>query len=88
MEIVALVCFAIAGLCGAIRLTRGPTLADRVVALDVALISLMGAIAVDAARRSDTTYLVTLVVLAIIGFTATVAASRFIEDEPPAESAR
>jgi multicomponent Na+:H+ antiporter subunit F len=88
MEVVAIVCFSIAGLCGAIRLTRGPTLADRVVALDVSLISLMGAIAVDAARRSDTTYLVTLVVLAIIGFTATVAASRFIEDGPPAGAGR
>lgn len=86
MEEAALVCFAIAGVCGAIRLTRGPTLADRVVALDVSLISLMGAITVDAARRSDTTYLIALVVLAIIGFTATVAASRFIEDDPPSRS--
>ena len=87
MEEAALVCFAIAGLCGTIRLTRGPSLADRVIALDVSLISLMGAITVDAARRSDTTYLIALVVLAIIGFTATVAASRFIEDSPPPESA-
>ncbi|MBT8239811.1 MAG: hypothetical protein KJN63_01125 [Acidimicrobiia bacterium] len=72
--------FGFAGLCGAVRLVMGPTLADRVVALDVSLISMMGAIAVDAARRSDTTYLVALVVLSIIGFTTTVAASRFIED--------
>lgn len=77
----AITCFGIAGLCGGYRLLKGPGLADRVMALDVCLVSLMGAVTVDAARRNDNTYLVLLVVLAIIGFTATVAASRFMEDE-------
>lgn len=77
----ALCGFGIAGLCGAARLLIGPALADRVMALDVTLISLMGAITVDAARRDDPTYLVLLVVIAIVGFTATVAASRFVEHE-------
>ncbi|MEM7325145.1 MAG: monovalent cation/H+ antiporter complex subunit F [Actinomycetota bacterium] len=78
---IAISCFGLAGLCGVYRLLTGPGLADRVMAFDVALISLMGAVTVDATRRDDTTYLVLLVVLAIIGFTATVAASRFLEDE-------
>ena len=43
----------------------------------------MGGITVDAANRNDTTYLVLLVVIAIIGFTATIAASRFLEHEAP-----
>ncbi|MFT5201149.1 MAG: multicomponent Na+:H+ antiporter subunit F [Candidatus Aldehydirespiratoraceae bacterium] len=77
----AIYCFGIAGLCGTYRLLIGPDLADRVMGLDLTLISLMGAIAVDSARRDDTTYLVLLVVIAIIGFTATVAASKFIEHE-------
>ena len=77
--IVAICCFAVAALCSTFRLLRGPALADRIMALDVTLICLMGGIAVDAARRDDTTYLILLVVLAIIGFTATVAASKFIE---------
>lgn len=81
MTLVALCGFVAAGLCGTYRLLAGPSLADRVMALDVTLISLMGAIAVDAARSDDTTNLIMLVVLAIIGFTATVAASRFIEHE-------
>lgn len=81
MIIAAICCFGVAGLCGSYRLLAGPHLADRVIALDVALISLMGAIAVDSARRDDTTFLVLLVVIAIIGFTATVAASKFIEYE-------
>lgn len=78
---IAISCFSIAGLCAGYRLLRGPSLADRIMALDVALICLMGAITVDAANRDDATYLVLLVVLAIVGFTATVTASRFIEQE-------
>ncbi len=81
MIIAAICCFGIAGLCGTYRLLAGPSLADRVMALDLILISLMGAIAVDSARRNETTYLVLLVVIAIIGFTATAAASKFIEHE-------
>lgn len=73
--------FAIAGGAATVRLLLGPSLADRVVALDVALVSLMGAIAAYAADRGDTTLLILLVVIAIIGFTATVAAARFIEHE-------
>lgn len=79
----ALGAFALAALGAAYRLLRGPTLADRIAALDVALISLMGAIAVDAASTGDTVYLDLLVVIAIVGFTATVAASRFIEHGGP-----
>ncbi len=78
---VAIAAFVIVAVCGAIRLLRGPALADRVIALDVILISLMGGIAVAAAHTGDTTYLDLLVVIAIVGFTATVAASRFIEHE-------
>lgn len=78
---IAITCFYIAGLCAGFRLLRGPSLADRIMALDVALICLMGAITVDAADRDDGTYLVLLVVLAIIGFTATVAATQFMEHE-------
>ncbi|MGH1490887.1 MAG: monovalent cation/H+ antiporter complex subunit F [Acidimicrobiales bacterium] len=73
--------FVVAGLCGTFRLLRGPSLADRIIALDVTLISLMGAITVDAARRDDPTDLILLVVLAIIGFTATVTATQFIETD-------
>ena len=61
------------------RLVVGPTLADRVIALDLLLVALMTGIVVDAANRDTTTWLNLLVVIAIIGFTATVAVSRFME---------
>lgn len=78
---IAFGCFGLAGVFGACRLLAGPDLADRIIALDVILVSLMGAITVDAARTGDSTHLVLLVVLSIVGFTATVAASRFVEGE-------
>lgn len=81
MTDVAILGFVFAGLCAAIRLMRGPDLVDRVIALDVLLISLMGGITIDAATRDDNTNLIALVVLSIIGFTATTAASRFIHHE-------
>lgn len=79
MMVFAICCFAFSALCATARLLIGPGLAERIMALDVALVSAMGALAVDAARRDDTTYLVTTVVIAIIGFTATIAASKYLE---------
>ena len=75
----ALAGFTFAGVSATIRLLIGPSLADRVAALDVALVSVMGGIVVYAADRGSSTLLVLLVVMAIIGLTATVAAARFIE---------
>jgi multicomponent Na+:H+ antiporter subunit F len=80
---IALVCLAIAGACAAYRVLRGPALADRVVALDVGLMCLMAGVAVDAAGSGSSTSLVLIVVIAVIGFTATVAASSFIERNGP-----
>ncbi len=81
MSVIALIGFGIGGVCAFVRLIMGPSLADRVMALDVSLICLMGGITVDATRRDDTSYLILLVLIAIIGFTATVSASRFIESD-------
>ena len=81
MTSIALALFVIAAVIAAIRLLLAPDLADRVIALDVTLISFMGAIAAHAAHTSSTQYLILLVVLAIIGFTATVSAARFLQHE-------
>lgn len=78
---IAIAAFVVSGVCALVRVLRGPTLADRVVALDVAFLALMGGIAADAIASSETSQLSLLVVVAIVGFTATVVASRFIEHE-------
>lgn len=71
--------FGLTFVAAGIRAIRGPGIADRVAALDVAVISLMGGVAVETARTGSTVLLPIVAVLAIVGFTATVAASRFIE---------
>ncbi len=71
--------FLLAGILAGIRLVRGPSLADRVISLDAALVALMGAIGTRVAETGDTLYIGVLVVIAIVAFTATVALSRFIE---------
>jgi multicomponent Na+:H+ antiporter subunit F len=76
---IAIGIFLLAGILAAIRLVRGPTLADRVISLDAALVALMGAIGTRVAQTADTLYIGVLVVIAIVAFTATVALSRFIE---------
>lgn len=79
MTTAAITLFLVCGLGGTYRLLRGPTLADRVVALDVVLIGFMGALVVHAASVGATRDLILVVVLSIIGFTATVASARFLQ---------
>jgi multicomponent Na+:H+ antiporter subunit F len=83
---IAVSMFAVTALAAIVRVVRGPHLADRVIALDVALVALMAAIATHAAETRSTTYLSIVAVVAIVGFTATVALARFIvaEDEDSA----
>ena len=82
MTAVAAVAFAglvVAGFLCVLRLLRGPSLADRIVALDALLIVIVSGIAVDAARTGEGTYLEVLVVAALLGFVGTVNVARFIE---------
>ncbi len=75
----AFVGITVSGVLCLIRLVRGPSLADRIVALDALLIVIVSGIAVDAARTGDGTYLDVLVVAALLGFVGTVNVARFIE---------
>ena len=79
MIVAAYVGLALAAAFAVYRLVVGPSLADRVISLDLLLVSLMTGIVVDAVHRDDTTLLNLLIVIAIIGFTATVAVTRFME---------
>lgn len=79
MIAVALGLLALAGTCFVIRLVRGPTIADRVVALDGLVVTIVATIVVDAARRRSAVFLDVAVVVAFVGFVGTAAAARFIE---------
>lgn len=80
MIVAALVVLAVAGACFFARLVIGPTLADRVVALDGLVVTLVSAVALDAARTESDLFVDAVVVIALVGFVGTAAAARFIEE--------
>ncbi|WP_323846526.1 cation:proton antiporter [Microbulbifer magnicolonia] len=61
------------------RLARGPTLADRVVALDVLNILAVAYCALLAVASGRAVYLDVAIALALVAFLVTVAFARFIE---------
>ncbi|MEV4703188.1 monovalent cation/H+ antiporter complex subunit F [Actinoplanes sp. NPDC049316] len=60
-----------------VRIVRGPTTLDRIVAVDVLLAVVVCAIAAEAAYTRDATALPVLVVLSILGFIGSVTVARF-----------
>ncbi|MCE7984503.1 MAG: cation:proton antiporter [Caldilinea sp. CFX5] len=62
-----------------LRLLRGPSLADRVVALDLIVAIVMGIVAVYAIAEQQATLLDVTMVLALLSFLGTVAFARYIE---------
>lgn len=62
-----------------VRLLRGPSLADRVVALDMLTAVAIGIIAAYAAATGATALLDAALVLALVAFMATVAFAQFVE---------
>jgi multicomponent Na+:H+ antiporter subunit F len=73
---------ALLWLAGALLLVRvvvGPSLADRVVALDGLLIVVICGLAVNAARTDSDLFTDVAVVIGLLGFLGTAVAARFIE---------
>ena len=62
-----------------VRLVRGPSLADRVVALDLIAIAGVGLMAAAAMAYQLTVFLDVGTLLALIGFVGTAAFARYIE---------
>ena len=79
IELILFAVINIALLLAFIRLVRGPSLPDRVVALDMMTSLVIGDITVYAISSNQPVYLDMALVLAIIGFLSTVAFAYFIE---------
>ena len=62
-----------------IRLARGPSLPDRVVALDMMTVSIVAFCGLEAIRYGTPAFLDVALVLALVGFLATAALARFAE---------
>ncbi|MEU1837025.1 monovalent cation/H+ antiporter complex subunit F [Micromonospora chersina] len=59
------------------RIYRGPSLLDRVVAADLLLATMLGAVGAEAAVNHHATTLPVLVVLSLLGFVGSVSLVRF-----------
>ena len=62
-----------------IRLVRGPSLPDRVVALDLITVQIAAMLAVDTVATGQSVFLDAAIVLALIAFLGTVAFARYLE---------
>jgi len=79
----ALVMLAAAVLVAIVRLVRGPTLPDRVVAQDLIGILVVGLIVVLAASTGVHATLDAALVIALIAFVATIAYATYVEKGHP-----
>ena len=74
----ALVMLGLALLISVVRIIIGPTLADRVLALDLMTVVAMGFVGAIAIRTGLMLYLDIAIALALLGFLATIALARYI----------
>ncbi len=70
---------ALGGLMALVRAIRGPSLTDRIVALDLVLLLLAGGLAAQGARKDSEAFTPVLIVAALIAFAGTVLVARYTE---------
>jgi multicomponent Na+:H+ antiporter subunit F len=78
---IALAMLAAAALIAFVRLVRGPTLPDRVVAIDLIGVVIVGLLVVAGAVARHQAFLDAAIVVALISFVGTIAYARYIERE-------
>ena len=81
MTVVAVIAHALLGggaLLALIRLARGPSLLDRVVATDTLLVIISASLAVYAALERDPTVVPVLVVVSLLAFVGSVSIARYV----------
>lgn len=79
VAVVALIGLSVAAVLALVRLALGPSVPDRVVALDNLLLVVVGGIAVGAAESGEGDFLGVLVAVSLLGFVGTVTVGRFVE---------
>lgn len=79
MLAIALVLFAIAIGIAVLRIILGPSMPDRVLALDVIGVNLISSIAVTSVMLNTKAFLEVILILGILSFIGTIAYSKFVE---------
>jgi len=74
---------ALAALLAFARLVRGPTLPDRVIAIDLIGVIIVCLLVALAAATAEQAFLDVAIVIALISFVGTVAYAKFLERERP-----
>lgn len=74
-----LLILAVSFLLCVMRLVRGPTLPDRVVALDLLAVNVVGFCCVFSVDAGNTVFMDVAIVLALVQFLGTVAFARYLE---------
>lgn len=77
--IIALIFFTITVVICLYRVIKGPTLPDRVVALDMIGVNMLSMIAIISLLQNTTAYLEVILILGILSFIGTIAFSKYIE---------
>jgi multisubunit Na+/H+ antiporter MnhF subunit len=75
----AFVLLAVAAVGFLVRLLIGPSVADRIIALDGLLLIVVSALAVETARTGETYFVDGVVAIGLLGFVGTAVAARFVE---------
>lgn len=71
-------CLSLALLLNLWRLLRGPTIGDRIAALDTMVINAIALIVLYGIARADDTFFEAALLLAMVGFVGTVAYCKFV----------
>lgn len=79
MLLTALIIYGIAIAISAYRIITGPSLPDRVVALDMIGVMLVSSIAIISVLQGTKAFLEVILILAILAFISTIAFSKYIE---------
>lgn len=91
MTVILSLCLAmllVAAICVLVRVTVGPTILDRAVALDMFVAIGICALAVEAAWNRHTFTLPVLLVLTLLGFVGSVSVARFTRGSGDVEAER
>jgi multicomponent Na+:H+ antiporter subunit F len=81
VTLIVLVVLAVSLLIAFGRLASGPTLPDRIVAMDLIAVLVVGLIVVSAGATQERVFLDAAIVVALLGFIGTIAYARYVERE-------
>lgn len=90
MNTIALAALAMLGVAAVIvlvRIARGPSNLDRIVASDILVVVVIAGVALESVRQRTATYLPLLMVLGLVAFVGGVAVTRFMSRDRDAEPA-